>query len=53
MGRIVALAAAEKLKPCTLELGGKSPIIVCPDVDVDKAVADAHMALFFNHGQVR
>eukprot|EP00198_Chlamydomonas_reinhardtii_P001619 XP_001690955.1 aldehyde dehydrogenase [Chlamydomonas reinhardtii] len=51
VGRLVAKAAAEQLKPCTLELGGKSPIIVCPDVDVDKAVADAHMALFFNHGQ--
>ncbi|KXZ48141.1 hypothetical protein GPECTOR_30g237 [Gonium pectorale] len=51
VGRLVGRAAAEQLKPCTLELGGKSPIIVCPDVDVDKAVADAHMALFFNHGQ--
>ncbi|GFR53001.1 hypothetical protein Agub_g15693, partial [Astrephomene gubernaculifera] len=51
VGRLVARAAADQLKPCTLELGGKSPIIVCPDVDVDKAVADAHMALFFNHGQ--
>ncbi|GLC44109.1 Aldehyde dehydrogenase 2 member B7, mitochondrial [Pleodorina starrii] len=51
VGRIVARAAADQLKPCTLELGGKSPIIVCPDVDIDKAVRDAHMALFFNHGQ--
>ncbi len=52
VGRLVAQAAAKQIKPCTLELGGKSPIIVCPDVDIDKAVADAHMALFFNHGQV-
>nr|CAD10505.1 aldehyde dehydrogenase [Polytomella sp. Pringsheim 198.80] len=51
VGKIVARLAAEQIKPCTLELGGKSPIIVCPDVDVDRAVADAHMALFFNHGQ--
>ncbi|KAG2485836.1 hypothetical protein HYH03_015419 [Edaphochlamys debaryana] len=51
VGRLVGQAAAAALKPCTLELGGKSPIIVCPDVDIDKAVADAHMALFFNHGQ--
>jgi hypothetical protein len=29
----------------------QSPVIVCPDVDVGRAVADAHFALFFNHGQ--
>ena len=29
----------------------QSPVIVCPDVDVDKAVADTHFALYFNHGQ--
>eukprot|EP00775_Hariotina_reticulata_P006904 gene6904-7120_t len=39
------------LKSVTLELGGKSPVVVCSDVDVDKAVADTHFALFFNHGQ--
>jgi hypothetical protein len=32
----VGAAAAANIKPCTLELGGKSPVIVCPDVDVDK-----------------
>lgn len=32
----------------TLELGGKSPFIVCEDADVDQAVELAHFALFFN-----
>ncbi len=31
--------------------GGKSPLIVDKNVDVDKAVEDCHFALFFNHGQ--
>ncbi|MQM18468.1 hypothetical protein Taro_051460 [Colocasia esculenta] len=51
-GRIVLeLAARSNLKPVTLELGGKSPFIVCEDADVDKAVELAHRALFFNQGQ--
>lgn len=48
-GKIVLeLAARSNLKPVTLELGGKSPFIVCGDADVDKAVELAHFALFFN-----
>uniref|UniRef100_M0ZY91 Mitochondrial benzaldehyde dehydrogenase n=1 Tax=Solanum tuberosum TaxID=4113 RepID=M0ZY91_SOLTU len=39
------------LKPVTLELGGKSPFIVCEDADIDTAVEQAHLALFFNQGQ--
>ncbi|KAG6426406.1 hypothetical protein SASPL_110629 [Salvia splendens] len=51
-GRIVLeLAAKSNLKPVTLELGGKSPFIVCEDADVDQAVELAHAALFFNQGQ--
>ncbi|XVF14125.1 hypothetical protein REPUB_Repub09cG0030300 [Reevesia pubescens] len=51
-GKIVlGLAAKSNLKPVTLELGGKSPFIVCKDADVDKAVELAHSALFFNQGQ--
>ncbi|KAK8636680.1 hypothetical protein V6N13_124421 [Hibiscus sabdariffa] len=51
-GKIVLqLAAKSNLKPVTLELGGKSPFIVCKDADVDKAVELAHFALFFNQGQ--
>ncbi|WP_417843073.1 aldehyde dehydrogenase family protein [Thalassospira sp.] len=40
-GRIVYRAAAEKLIPVTLELGGKSPMIVMNDADIEKAVAGA------------
>ncbi|WP_371455919.1 aldehyde dehydrogenase family protein [Thalassospira sp. MCCC 1A01428] len=40
-GRIVYRAAAEKLIPVTLELGGKSPMIVMNDADIKKAVAGA------------
>ncbi|GMN45851.1 hypothetical protein TIFTF001_015041 [Ficus carica] len=51
-GKIVLeLAARSNLKPVTLELGGKSPFIVCDDADIDKAVEFAHFALFFNQGQ--
>lgn len=51
VGRIIGRLAGEALKPATLELGGKSPAIVCPDVDVELAVQETHNALFFNHGQ--
>lgn len=48
-GKIVLeLAARSNLKPVTLELGGKSPFIVCEDADIDQAVELAHFALFFN-----
>ncbi|KAJ0037387.1 hypothetical protein Pint_23011 [Pistacia integerrima] len=51
-GKIVLqLAAKSNLKPVTLELGGKSPFIVCEDADVEKAAELAHFALFFNQGQ--
>lgn len=45
---ILELAAKSNLKTVTLELGGKSPFIVCEDADVDKAAELAHFALFFN-----
>ncbi|GKV18903.1 hypothetical protein SLEP1_g29224 [Rubroshorea leprosula] len=52
IGKIVLeLAAKSNLKPVTLELGGKSPFIVCEDADIDRAVEEAHFALFFNQGQ--
>ncbi|XP_042501194.1 aldehyde dehydrogenase family 2 member B7, mitochondrial-like [Macadamia integrifolia] len=51
-GKIISeLAAKSNLKPVTLELGGKSPFIVCEDADIDQAVELAHFALFFNQGQ--
>ncbi|KAL3343005.1 hypothetical protein AABB24_026852 [Solanum stoloniferum] len=48
---VLQLAAKSNLKPVTLELGGKSPFIICEDADVDHAVELAHFALFFNQGQ--
>jgi acyl-CoA reductase-like NAD-dependent aldehyde dehydrogenase len=46
-GKIVYKAAAEKLIPVTLELGGKSPMIVCADADVDRAVEGAVVGMRF------
>jgi acyl-CoA reductase-like NAD-dependent aldehyde dehydrogenase len=46
-GRIVARAAGDKLIPVTLELGGKSPMIVMGDADLDKAVAGAVAGMRF------
>ncbi|CAL8465907.1 g5443 [Coccomyxa elongata] len=51
VGRIIMRQAAENIIPVTLELGGKSACIICPDADLDEAVRGAHDALFFNHGQ--
>ncbi|XP_031382247.1 aldehyde dehydrogenase family 2 member B4, mitochondrial-like isoform X2 [Punica granatum] len=48
---VLGLAAKSNLKPVTLELGGKSPFIICGDADIDKAVEVAHLAVFFNQGQ--
>lgn len=51
-GRRIMIAAAESnLKKVTLELGGKSPAIVFPDVNLDEAVAGTSSALFFNAAQ--
>ncbi|KIX97505.1 uncharacterized protein Z520_06957 [Fonsecaea multimorphosa CBS 102226] len=51
-GRKVAGSAAGEMKYVTMELGGKSPVIVLPDVDVEQAVDGALMANFFSTGQV-
>ncbi|CAJ0580704.1 unnamed protein product, partial [Mesorhabditis spiculigera] len=45
-------AAVNTLKPCTLELGGKSELIIFDDANLDNAVNSAMMANFFNQGQV-
>jgi acyl-CoA reductase-like NAD-dependent aldehyde dehydrogenase len=47
VGRIVAKGAAEKLVPVTLELGGKSPMIIFSDCDFDKTVAGAVTSMRF------
>lgn len=52
IGYNVAKAAAEKLIPATLELGGKSANIVFADAQLDKAVEGAAIGILFNQGQV-
>ncbi|KAL1828754.1 hypothetical protein DCAR_0208011 [Daucus carota subsp. sativus] len=49
--KVLAASADSNLKAVTLELGGKSPFIVCEDANIDEAVELAHEALFFNMGQ--
>src|SRR5260370_34314821 len=44
-------AAQSNLKRVSLELGGKSPNIVCADADLDAAIDGAYFGLFFNQGQ--
>ncbi|KAK7398937.1 hypothetical protein VNO78_10111 [Psophocarpus tetragonolobus] len=53
VGREVMQAAAtSNLKPISLELGGKSPLIIFDDVDIDKAVQLALFGILFNKGEV-
>ena len=52
VGKIIAGIAAQYLKPCLLELGGKSPLLVLKDADVDDAVAAAAFGAFMNSGQI-
>jgi coniferyl-aldehyde dehydrogenase len=50
-GRTVMRSAAENLTPVTLELGGKSPTIVCDDFDIEEAASRILYAKFINAGQ--
>ncbi|KAG0461498.1 hypothetical protein HPP92_021795 [Vanilla planifolia] len=53
VGRLIMAAAAQSnLKPVSLELGGKSPLIIFDDADVEKAIEIAKRAVFFNKGEV-
>ncbi len=52
VGRIIAKRAAEHLKPCLLELGGKAPLIVLEDADLDEALKAAAFGAFMNQGQI-
>ena len=51
-GRKIMAAAAQDIKKVSLELGGKSPLIVFDDVDVEKAVEWILFGIFWNQGQV-
>jgi acyl-CoA reductase-like NAD-dependent aldehyde dehydrogenase len=52
VGRIIAELAGRHLKPALLELGGKAPVIVLDDADLDAAVAAVAFGAFINQGQV-
>lgn len=48
---IMASCAASNLKRVSLELGGKSPLIIFRDADLDRAVRQAMSGVFFNKGK--
>jgi acyl-CoA reductase-like NAD-dependent aldehyde dehydrogenase len=52
VGRIIAEKAGKHLKRVLLELGGKAPMVVLPDADVDRAVKAANFGAFFHQGQI-
>jgi len=52
VGRIIAQSAARHLKPVLLELGGKAPLLVLDDADLDAAVGAAAFGAFMNQGQI-
>jgi acyl-CoA reductase-like NAD-dependent aldehyde dehydrogenase len=52
VGKIIAKRCAENLKPVLLELGGKAPLIILQDADLDEAVKAAAFGAFMNQGQI-
>ena len=52
IGKKIAVAAAEKLIPATLELGGKSANIILDDANIEKALDGVQLGILFNQGQV-
>jgi acyl-CoA reductase-like NAD-dependent aldehyde dehydrogenase len=52
VGKIIAKKCAEYLKPVLLELGGKSPLVILDDADLDEAVNAAAFGAFANQGQI-
>ncbi|RQR33229.1 aldehyde dehydrogenase [Burkholderia sp. Bp9142] len=51
-GQAILDASIPDIKRVTLELGGKSPTIICKDADLSRAIPEAAMSCFFNAGQV-
>ncbi|WP_454062473.1 aldehyde dehydrogenase family protein [Candidatus Nitrospira salsa] len=51
VGKMILNAASHDLKKVSLELGGKSPNIVCHDADLDISIPGVASGIFFNHGQ--
>jgi acyl-CoA reductase-like NAD-dependent aldehyde dehydrogenase len=52
VGRIIGELCGRHLKPALLELGGKAPLVVLDDADLDAAVAAAAFSAFMNQGQI-
>lgn len=52
VGKIIAATCAKYLKPAVLELGGKAPLVVLDDADLDDAVNGAAFGSFMNSGQI-
>ena len=52
VGRIIAMTCAKHLKPVVLELGGKAPLVILDDADIDDAVNAAAFGCFANSGQI-
>jgi benzaldehyde dehydrogenase (NAD) len=52
VGKIIAMLSAKYLKPCLLELGGKAPLVVLDDADIDAAVNATVFGAFANSGQI-
>jgi acyl-CoA reductase-like NAD-dependent aldehyde dehydrogenase len=52
VGRIIAELAGRHLKPALMELGGKAPLVVLDDADIDAAVAATAFGAFMNQGQI-
>ena len=52
VGKLVAVTAARYLKPIVLELGGKAPMVILEDADLDAAVNAAAFGAFMNQGQI-
>jgi acyl-CoA reductase-like NAD-dependent aldehyde dehydrogenase len=52
VGKIIAMEAAKHLKPVLLELGGKAPLVVLDDADIDAAVNAAIFGAFMHQGQI-
>jgi acyl-CoA reductase-like NAD-dependent aldehyde dehydrogenase len=52
VGRIIGELSGKHLKPCLLELGGKAPLIILEDAELDEAVAAAAFGAFMHQGQI-
>lgn len=51
-GKSILHAAADRVVPCVMELGGKSAAIIYPDADLEQVVASTKLGIFYNSGQV-